>query len=127
LELIEPDLAERIKKTIIQDFKTKEQYAVCDYAGSFLTRKAKKNVFDNNQFYSHELAIFAFIPSEVGQASNRFMRSSGYDKVFVNQYNVRHKIEVFSLLSGITLDCEVYLNFANYQINQNAYTLKKIA
>lgn len=127
LELIEPEIADRIKKTIIHDFKTKEQYDICDYAGSFLTRKAKKHVFDNNQYYSHELAIFAFIPSEVGQTLNRFMRSSGYDKVFVNQYNVRHKIEVFSLLSGITLDCEVYINFANYQINQNAYTLKKIA
>jgi hypothetical protein len=127
LEIIEPEIAERIKKNIILDLKNKEQYDLCDYSGSFLIRKAKKNVFDNNQFYSHELAVFAFMPEDVYQTSNRFMRSSGYDKVFLNQYNVRHKMEIFSLLSGINLNCDIYLNIANFQINQQSYTLKEIA
>ena len=123
---IEPSLADKVLKTVLGTIKDRKDFSKLDSDNQFLIKKATKNLFDNNQFYSHQIMFYSILPEEITIKSNKYMQNSGYDKVFVENNVLRYKDQVFSHLLNKKISYEFYIKTALYYVNVNN-NLERIA
>ena len=116
---IEPLLATKIFKNILVGIKYKGNFSILDNKGKFLLKKSERNLFDNNQFYSHQILFYEIVPNELNITSNRYMQNSGFDKVFVENGVLRFKDEVFSHILNKKIKYEFYLQTELFYVNVN--------
>jgi hypothetical protein len=119
LETIEPSLAEAIKNKILKVLKIQGQFDSLNKSAQFFMKKNKKSIFDNHQYYSHEMVTFQFLPQSHDEvkSKNQYLNTAGYEKIYREKKLMRIKSEVFSKVYGKKISYTVFIEFHYYMIN----------
>lgn len=123
LEILEPQIAEKIKYSILVELKKNENIENCSFKENYLIRKAKKNVFENNQYYSHVLFIYEFMPNLAINVKNKYTVSAGFDKVLLDSRILKFSGEVFSPFLKQTVKYDLFIDMLTYHINSANYIM----
>ena len=119
LEVIEPSLVNSIKNRIIKVLKAQGDYSKLNMNSQFLMRRSKRSIFENRQYYSHEMLTYQFLPetSEYIKMKNQYLNTAGYEKIFIEKKTLRIKSEVYSKTYDKKITYTVFIELDYYMLN----------
>lgn len=119
LEQLEPELASNVKNKILFIIKNKFGYETSNKDSSFLIKRNKYSIFDNNQYYSHEMMVYNFLPetSKLAFSKNKYLNTAGYDKVFKEKNHLRIESEVYSSIFQKKIKYYLIIEVNTFMVN----------
>lgn len=116
----EPNIAKQVMSNAINKINIDGEYSIHSPVDKFMIKKAKRNFFDNNQYYNHELLMYEIFPKEVEYKKNRYIQNSGYDKVFIGEKIHRIHETVYSHILRKTITYEFYIKTSSFYVNTHS-------
>lgn len=119
LETIEPNLVNSIKKRILKVLKNNSNYEIINKNSHYMMKKNKNSIFENRQYYSHEMMTYQFLPEshEEVKSKNSYLSTAGYEKIYREKKLVRIRSEVYSKTYEKRITYTVFMELHYYMIN----------
>ena len=119
LEIIEPTLVDSIKNKLLNVLKSKYEFTSLNKGACYFLKRNKNSIFDNHQYYSHNMISYAFFPDtfEKSKSKNKYLNTAGYDKLFISDDFIRINQEIFSKVYNKKIKYSLVIKLYNYMIN----------
>lgn len=119
LELIEPESVREIKNRIISLMRKQQGYETINKKSQFMIKKNERNIFENSQYYSHTMILYQFYPKSIEEVKNqnKYITTSGYEKIFLNKKMIKISSKIYSKLLKKEVSFIGYLELHYYNLN----------